>query len=67
MTFYCQFVLADIIFVTEERPHERFKRVDDDLIMVANITLEQALLGTTIVVDTIDHRTIRVPITDIVK
>lgn len=35
--------------------------------MVANITLEQALLGTTVVVDTIDHRTIRVPITDIVK
>lgn len=35
--------------------------------MVSNITLEQALLGTTVVVDTIDHRTIRVPITDIVK
>lgn len=44
-----------------------FKRVDDDLVMVKNITLEQALLGTTVVVDTIDHRTIRVPITDIVR
>lgn len=60
-------ITADVIFVTEERPHETFKRADDDLIMIANITLEEALLGTTVVVDTIDHRTIRIPITDIVR
>ncbi|XP_018577837.1 dnaJ homolog subfamily B member 13-like [Anoplophora glabripennis] len=57
---------ADIIFITEDRPHEIFTREGDDLIMVANISLEEALLGTMVTVVTIDHRTVRVPITDVV-
>ncbi|CAH1987155.1 unnamed protein product [Acanthoscelides obtectus] len=58
---------ADIIFITEDRPHETFMRDGDDLVMIATITLQEALLGTTITVKTIDHRTIRVPITDVVS
>nr|CAI5818247.1 unnamed protein product [Callosobruchus analis] len=58
---------ADIIFITEDRPHEVFAREGDDLVMIANITLEDALLGTTVTVKTIDHRTIRVPLTDVVS
>ncbi|XP_023012065.2 dnaJ homolog subfamily B member 13 [Leptinotarsa decemlineata] len=57
---------ADVIFITEDRPDETFTRVEDDLIMTSDITLEEALLGTTVTIKTIDHRTIRVPITDVV-
>ncbi|XP_057657423.1 dnaJ homolog subfamily B member 13-like [Diorhabda carinulata] len=57
---------ADVIFIIEERIHETFVRNEDDLIMTANVCLEDALLGTTVTVNTIDHRIIRVPITDII-
>lgn len=57
---------ADIIFVTEDRPHEVFVREGNDLVMVIDLCLDEALLGTTVTVNTIDHRTIRIPITDVV-
>ncbi|KAF5288984.1 hypothetical protein FQA39_LY03863 [Lamprigera yunnana] len=60
------FIPADIIFVTKDRTHEHFVREHDNLVMCTEITLEEALLGTTVLINTIDHRTIRVPITDIV-
>ncbi|XP_022914225.1 dnaJ homolog subfamily B member 13-like [Onthophagus taurus] len=60
-------IAADIIFITEDRPHEYFVREDDNLVTEAEITLQEALLGTTITVNTIDHRIIRIPITDIVN
>lgn len=34
-----------VAFVVEEKPHNRFERVDDDLVVKLNITLSQALLG----------------------
>ncbi|WWD09630.1 hypothetical protein V865_007758 [Kwoniella europaea PYCC6329] len=34
-----------VTFIVEEKPHNRFERVDDDLIIKLNITLSQALLG----------------------
>ncbi|ENN76320.1 hypothetical protein D910_04370 [Dendroctonus ponderosae] len=58
---------ADVIFITEDRPHELFVRQDDNLILTTTISLEQALVGTMVTVHTIDHRTIRVPITDVVS
>ncbi|KAB0797718.1 hypothetical protein PPYR_08711 [Photinus pyralis] len=58
---------ADVIFVTKEREHECFTRQNNDLIMRVEISLEEALLGTTVTVSTIDHRTLRVPITDVVS
>ncbi|CAH1183398.1 unnamed protein product [Phaedon cochleariae] len=57
---------ADVIFITEDRPHETFVRDGDNLIIEVDVTLEEALLGTTVTVNTIDHRTIRIPITDVV-
>lgn len=57
---------ADVIFVIEDRPHEVFTREDDNLTMTYDVTLEEALMGTTVTVNTIDHRTIRVPITDVI-
>ena len=52
-TFGPLIVLADanvasfrtVAFVVEEKPHNRFERVDDDLVVKLNITLSQALLG----------------------
>jgi hypothetical protein len=57
---------ADVIFITEDRPHETFTREEDNLVMVFSVTLEEALMGTTVTVNTIDHRTVRVPITDVI-
>lgn len=57
---------ADVIFIIKDRPHDTFTREDNNLVMVCEITLEEALMGTTVKVNTIDHRTIRVPITDVV-
>lgn len=57
---------ADIIFITEDRPHDKFVRQEDNLITVFNLSLEDALLGTTVTIITIDDRTIRIPITDVV-
>ncbi|XP_049794573.1 dnaJ homolog subfamily B member 13-like [Schistocerca nitens] len=61
------FIPADIMFVTEDRPHERFRREGTDLIMVAHISLLDALIGLTITVNTLDGRTLHVPITDVVQ
>lgn len=60
-------ISADVIFVTEDRPHECFLRDGNNLITEAEISLQEALLGATITVKTIDHRVIRIPITDIVS
>ncbi|KAL1413010.1 Molecular chaperone (DnaJ superfamily) [Vanrija albida] len=55
-----------VTFVVEEKPHPRFERVDDDIIVKLNITLSQALLGPdgggaiTKEVETLDGRRINV-------
>lgn len=59
-------VPGDIIFVVTEKPHPRFKRSGNDLIYTNPITLKQALLGFTIEIETLDKRTLRIPITKIV-
>ncbi|XP_024937595.1 dnaJ homolog subfamily B member 1-like, partial [Cephus cinctus] len=56
----------DIIFITEDRPHEIFKRNGSDLLMNVNIFLREALIGTVLTVNTIDERILRVPITNII-
>ncbi|KAL1131971.1 hypothetical protein AAG570_011582, partial [Ranatra chinensis] len=57
---------GDIEFVTEDKPHPVFKREGVDLIMKCHITLEEALNGTIVELNTIDDKTIRVAITDVV-
>lgn len=59
-------ITADIIFVTEDSPHEIFRREGDNLLMTALVSLKDALVGTVITVNTLDDRIIRVPITSIV-
>ncbi|XP_011063187.1 PREDICTED: dnaJ homolog subfamily B member 13-like [Acromyrmex echinatior] len=57
---------ADIIFVTEDRPHETFRRKGSDLHTTIDIFLKEALTGTVITLNTIDDRILRIPITSIV-
>ncbi|EFN82829.1 DnaJ-like protein subfamily B member 13, partial [Harpegnathos saltator] len=57
---------ADVIFVTEDRPHETFRREDSDLHTTVDIFLREALTGTVITLNTIDDRTLRILITSII-
>ncbi|CAH1114317.1 unnamed protein product [Psylliodes chrysocephalus] len=58
---------ADVVFIIEDRPHDNFVRDGNNLIMTVTVSLEEALLGTTVTVKTVDHRTIRIPITDVIS
>ncbi|XP_070525961.1 LOW QUALITY PROTEIN: dnaJ homolog subfamily B member 13 [Cardiocondyla obscurior] len=57
---------ADVIFVTEDRLRETFRREDSDLHTTVDIFLREALTGTVITLNTVDGRTLRIPITPIV-
>ncbi|XP_064074287.1 dnaJ homolog subfamily B member 13-like [Vanessa tameamea] len=58
---------ADVIFVTEDRPHENFIRSSvSDLLMVRTVSLKEALCGITITVSTLDDRVLRIKITDVI-
>ncbi|XP_012285598.1 dnaJ homolog subfamily B member 13-like [Orussus abietinus] len=57
---------ADVIFVTEDRPHETFKRDGSNLLMTVDLFLREALTGTVVTVNTIDERILRIPITSVV-
>ncbi|XP_015121391.1 dnaJ homolog subfamily B member 13 [Diachasma alloeum] len=57
---------ADIIFITADTPHETCQRENDDLLMIRDVTLNEALTGTVIKIDTLDARTLRIPITSII-
>jgi DnaJ family protein A protein 2 len=51
---------GDVIFVLEEKPHKTFKRVGNDLIMMKDITLGDALTGITFHVQHLDGRILEV-------
>ncbi|NWW24336.1 DJB13 protein, partial [Falcunculus frontatus] len=57
---------ADITFVVQEKPHPKFKRIDNNLLYVATIPLGKALTGCTLDVWTLDGRLLNIPINDIV-
>eukprot|EP00854_Cymbomonas_tetramitiformis_P013963 gene13963-16505_t len=58
---------ADIVFTVEEKKHEVFEREGPDLFLTQNVTLVQALCGCSFPVTTIDGRSIRVDIPEIIK
>ncbi|XP_062262552.1 dnaJ homolog subfamily B member 13-like [Platichthys flesus] len=57
---------ADIVFIVRQKSHPLFERQDDDLINQTQISLEMALTGFSVSVQTIDGRLINIPINDIV-
>ncbi|MFN3973556.1 MAG: J domain-containing protein, partial [Gemmobacter sp.] len=51
---------ADIVFVIQEKPHERFTREGNDLVYKPRVTLAQAFAGVRVPVPTLDGRTVHV-------
>lgn len=58
---------ADVIFITCNKPHERFRRDGHNLHMNQKISLKEALTGFKLSVETIDHRKLDFLITDVVE
>lgn len=57
---------ADLIFVIDEKPHEIFKRDGSDLVMEKNISLAEALGGSTISVSSLNGKKLSVPLTELI-
>ncbi|KAG5490788.1 hypothetical protein JKF63_00910 [Porcisia hertigi] len=60
-------VLADMVFILDERPHPRFERQGTDLMTTLHINLKQALLGSTVSVKGIDGQMVSLPLTGVSK
>ncbi|KAJ8669019.1 hypothetical protein QAD02_000278 [Eretmocerus hayati] len=58
---------ADVVFVTEDKPHDIFQRDGSDLRMTAKVFLSEALTGTVVTLHTVDDRLLRVPITSVIS
>lgn len=50
----------DVVFVIEEKPHPRFKRVDSDLLLDLKLSLKEALAGFSKIVETLDGKKLKV-------
>ncbi|XP_072302506.1 dnaJ homolog subfamily B member 13 [Eucyclogobius newberryi] len=59
-------IAADIVFIVRQKPHAVFKRLDNDLIYHAVVSLEMALTGFSVEVETLDGRLINIPFNEIV-
>ncbi|XP_008288179.1 dnaJ homolog subfamily B member 13 [Stegastes partitus] len=57
---------ADIVFIVRQKSHPMFVRQQDDLMYKVEISLEMALTGFSVDVQTLDGRLLRIPINDIV-
>merc|ERR1711974_526648 len=57
---------GDLIFVIQEIPHHRFVREKNDLIVNTNVSLKEALCGTSVMVDTLSGRRLRVNVRDVI-
>lgn len=55
-----------IVFVTNDLPHERFARSGQDLIRTYNVSLKEMIFGTRYIIKTLDHRRLRVDITQLI-
>jgi DnaJ-class molecular chaperone len=60
-------IIGDVNLTLREKPHPTFTRSGNDLVHVAKISLLSALCGTTILVPTLDRRTLPIPLTDIIR
>jgi DnaJ family protein B protein 4 len=58
---------TDLIFVVDERPHAFFKREGNDLVLIQQISLADALIGKTLNLTTLDGRNLTIQVTNIVK
>lgn len=52
--------LQDVIFVIEEKPHPKFKRIGNDLEFTLKLTLKEALVGFSKIVETINGKKLKI-------
>lgn len=57
---------SDLIFIVDEKPHSKFKRDGNDLVVTQGISLSDALRGCTVSITTLDGRNLTVPITNVI-
>ncbi|KAF6143756.1 hypothetical protein GIB67_031063 [Kingdonia uniflora] len=57
---------ADLVFIVDEKPHNTFTRDGNDLVVTQNISLAEALTGYTVQLTTLDERTLRISITNVI-
>eukprot|EP00877_Chromochloris_zofingiensis_P007956 jgi/Chrzof1/3413/Cz12g24120.t1 len=60
-------IAADIVFTIDEKPHPRFKRDGNDLVLVQSVPLADALCGAEFKVQTLDGRTIHVTVNNVIS
>ncbi|KAJ8904866.1 hypothetical protein NDN08_001380 [Rhodosorus marinus] len=58
---------ADVVLVVHEKPHSCFVRKVNDLVATYNISLPDALTGTTLKLTCLDGKELAIPITEVVK
>jgi len=58
---------ADVVLVIKEKPHPRFSREGNDLVLKEKISLSKALTGFEQIVETLDGRKFRLPVREIVS
>uniref|UniRef100_A0A1B6E7B2 J domain-containing protein n=1 Tax=Clastoptera arizonana TaxID=38151 RepID=A0A1B6E7B2_9HEMI len=60
-------IAADVVFTTIDKIHPVFNRVGENLVMEQQISLQEAMVGTTIILETLDYKVLRIPITEVVS
>lgn len=60
-------VPGDVVFVVKEKPHPRFTREKDNLVMNVTVSLADALAGTTIEIEDLDGKRYRVTFDDVIS
>ncbi|KAJ8568030.1 hypothetical protein K7X08_020752 [Anisodus acutangulus] len=60
-------VPADLVFIIDEKPHRVFSRDGNDLIVTLNISLAEALTGSTVHLTTLDGRNLTIPINNVIQ
>jgi len=58
---------GDVVFVIDEKPHAHFKRDGNDLVYEQEVSLAQALCGFAMSIPTLDGRTLRANISEVVR
>lgn len=59
-------ILADLIFVIDEKPHGAFTREGNDLVATQKISLAEALTRHTVRLTTLDGRSLMIPINGVI-
>lgn len=60
-------IAADIVFTIEQKPHPQFERDGNDLIKTVKVDLNEALLGTSFSVYTLDGKAINVTVNEVIS